>query len=71
LGWNFSQAGGCRWTTSAKDVATARKVGARRGKPVILTVEAGRMHHDGYKFLLSVNGVWLTESVPPGYLSML
>ena len=53
----------------SKDVETARKVGARRGKPVILTVDAGRMHRDGHKFLLSVNGVWLTESVPPDYLT--
>ena len=31
----------------SKDVETARKVGARRGKPVILTVDAGRMHRTG------------------------
>lgn len=53
----------------SKDVETARKVGSRRGKPVILTVDARRMHRDGHKFLLSANGVWLTDSVPPGYLS--
>ena len=53
----------------SKDVETARKVGARRGKPVILQVDAGRMYRDGHKFLLSANGVWLTDSVPPGYLS--
>ena len=53
----------------SKDVETARKVGARRGKPVILTVDAGKMHRDGHKFLLSANGVWLTDTVPPGYLS--
>jgi putative RNA 2'-phosphotransferase len=55
----------------SKDVETARKVGARRGQPVILTVDAGRMHRAGHKFLLSANGVWLTDSVPPAYLSML
>ena len=52
-----------------KDVETATKVGARRGKPVILTVDAGRMHGDGHKFLLSANGVWLTDAVPPVYLT--
>ncbi len=52
----------------SKDVETARKVGARRGKPVILRVDAGRMHRDGHKFLLSANGVWLTDAVPPGYV---
>jgi putative RNA 2'-phosphotransferase len=40
-----------------KDVETARKVGARRGKPVILQVDAGRMYQDGHKLLLSANGV--------------
>ena len=53
----------------SKDVETARKVGARRGKPVILKVDAGRMHRDGHKFLLSVNGVWLTDAVPPNYFA--
>jgi putative RNA 2'-phosphotransferase len=53
----------------SKDVETATRVGARRGKPVILMVDAWRMHRDGHKFLLSGNGVWLTDSVPPSYLS--
>ena len=53
----------------SKDVETARKVGSRRGKPVILVVDAGRMHRDGHKFLLSANGVWLTDSVAPAYLT--
>ena len=53
----------------SKEMVTARKVGARRGKPVILKVDAGRMHRDGHKFYLSANGVWLTDAVPPGYLS--
>jgi putative RNA 2'-phosphotransferase len=53
----------------SKDVETATRVGARRGKPVILKVDAGRMYQDGHKFFLSANGVWLTDSVPPSYLS--
>jgi putative RNA 2'-phosphotransferase len=53
----------------SKDVETATRVGARRGKPVILKVDAGRMHRDGCKFLLSANGVWLADAVPPSYLS--
>jgi putative RNA 2'-phosphotransferase len=52
----------------SKDVETARKVGARRGKPVVLKVDAGRMNLDGHKFYLSVNGVWLTDAVQPKYL---
>ena len=53
----------------SKDTETARRVGARRGKPVILVVDAGGMHRDGFPFFLSANGVWLTDAVPPGYLA--
>jgi len=52
----------------SKDVETATKVGGRRGKPVILRIDAGRMHRDEHKFYLSANGVWLTDTVPPEYL---
>lgn len=55
----------------SKDTETARKVGARRGKPIILQVDAGKMHGQGFKFFLSVNGVWLTDSVPPTFLMRL
>lgn len=50
------------------DVETASKVGGRRGRPVILKVESGRMRRDGHEFFISDNGVWLTERVPPEYL---
>ena len=50
------------------DERTAARVGSRRGRPLILKVESGRMHEDGYEFFLSANGVWLTEHVPPQYL---
>ncbi len=50
------------------DEATARSVGGRRGKPVILRVAAGLMHREGHIFFRSANGVWLTEHVPPEYI---
>jgi putative RNA 2'-phosphotransferase len=50
------------------DEETARRVGGRRGRAVILRVESGRMQQDGYEFFRSANGVWLTEHVPPAYL---
>ncbi|MCC5479678.1 RNA 2'-phosphotransferase [Streptomyces sp. NPDC059680] len=50
------------------DRETATRVGARRGRPVVLTVDAGAMHRDGHVFRVSANGVWLTEAVPPRYL---
>ncbi|GAB4125120.1 MAG: RNA 2'-phosphotransferase [Roseiflexaceae bacterium] len=48
---------------------TAIIVGQRRGAPVILTVDSAAMHHDGYLFYRSENGVWLTDAVPARYLS--
>jgi putative RNA 2'-phosphotransferase len=51
------------------DVETARRVGARRGKPVILQVAAGAMHAEGYAFFVSANGVWLTDAVPAAHLT--
>jgi putative RNA 2'-phosphotransferase len=50
------------------DRETATRVGARRGRPVVLSVDAGAMHHDGHVFHVSANGVWLTKAVPPQYL---
>jgi putative RNA 2'-phosphotransferase len=53
------------------DAETARKVGARRGRPVVFEIETGKMLAAGFKFYLSANNVWLTESVPPEFLEML
>jgi putative RNA 2'-phosphotransferase len=50
------------------DEETAQRVGRRRGKPVVLKVESGRMYRKGHEFFRSANGVWLTEHVPPEYL---
>lgn len=50
------------------DEATAHRVGQRHGEPVILTVEALRMHASGFQFFLADNGVWLTDRVPPEFL---
>lgn len=52
------------------DVETARKVGARHGKPAVLAVDTAAMHRDGHRFLRADNGVWLTGSVPAGYLAL-
>ncbi|MCX4907093.1 RNA 2'-phosphotransferase [Streptomyces sp. NBC_00878] len=50
------------------DRETATRVGARRGRPVVLSVDAAAMHRDGHEFRVSANGVWLTTAVPPRYL---
>jgi putative RNA 2'-phosphotransferase len=46
----------------------AEIVGRRRGVPLILEVLAGRMAAAGHVFLLTPNGVWLTDRVPPEFL---
>ena len=50
------------------DRTTAMKVGGRRGKPVILVVQAEPMVRHGHTFYRSANGVWLTKHVPPEYI---
>ncbi|MGX9729427.1 RNA 2'-phosphotransferase [Janthinobacterium aestuarii] len=47
---------------------TAVAVGARHGKPVVLTVDAATMRAQGYVFYVSDNGVWLTQAVPAAFL---
>lgn len=50
------------------DSDTARAVGARHGRPVVLLVDAAAMARAGYIFFCSDNGVWLVDAVPPEYL---
>ena len=53
------------------DVETAEKVGQRKGKPVILQINSLQMHNEGIDFFVSANNVWLTDHVPPEYISIL
>ena len=55
----------------SKEEETAKIIGSRHGKPVIYEIYAGQMYEDGYIFYLSVNGVWLTKSVPVKYMNKL
>lgn len=50
-------------------VETARAVGGRHGKPVILSINAAAMVNDGFVFYLSDNRVWLTDEVPVQYIA--
>ena len=50
------------------EIATATQVGARHGKPVVLSIRAGEMHRAGYAFFRSTNGVWLVDSVPVEFI---
>ena len=51
------------------DAETAKAVGGRHGRPVVLRVDAAAMHAGGWAFTVSGNGVWLVDAVPPEYLS--
>jgi putative RNA 2'-phosphotransferase len=60
---------GRRHVHLSPDVETARRVGGRRGRPVVLAVDTAAMHAAGHEFYVSDNGVWLTDEVPPEFLS--
>jgi putative RNA 2'-phosphotransferase len=49
-------------------IETAKAVGSRHGKPVILIIDAKAMHDAGLEFYLSENNVWLTDAVPAEYI---
>jgi putative RNA 2'-phosphotransferase len=53
------------------DVASALKVGARHGTPVLFAINSAAMHAQGFVFYCSANGVWLTDHVPPQFLRVL
>ena len=50
------------------DEATAKIVGQRHGVPVVLRVDAHRMHSTGFQFYVADNGVWLTDHVPAEFM---
>jgi putative RNA 2'-phosphotransferase len=54
----------------SSDVETATKVGGRRGKPVVLAIDAAGMAAAGHTFYRSANGVWLVEHVPVRFIEM-
>lgn len=49
----------------SEDVDTARTVGARRGRPVVLVIDAAAMSAEGAVFHRLPGGIWLTGPVPP------
>ena len=53
------------------DEETAGAVGRRRGEYVVLRVDARALAASGASLTCSANGVWLVDSVPPEYLSVL
>ncbi|WP_017904044.1 RNA 2'-phosphotransferase [Pseudomonas asplenii] len=53
----------------SQEVNTAVAVGQRYGKPVVLEIDALKMHQQGFKFFQADNGVWLTEHVPTSFIT--
>lgn len=53
------------------ELQTARKVGSRHGRLVVLEVAAGEMHRAGHVFFVSANGVWLADAVPAQFLRVM
>ena len=47
---------------------TASEAGGRRGKPVLLVIRSKEMFDQGYKFYVTDNKVWLTDSVPAEFI---
>jgi len=55
----------------SRELETARKVGMRHGRPVILAIDTVAMQQAGFTFYCSDNGVWLVDEVPSQYLEVL
>ncbi|MEY4902393.1 MAG: hypothetical protein RLZZ292_208 [Bacteroidota bacterium] len=52
----------------SSDNHTAHTVGSRYGSPIILAIDAQKMHDDGLLFYCSDNNVWLTDKVEAKYI---
>jgi putative RNA 2'-phosphotransferase len=50
------------------DIETATRVGSRRGRAVVLTIDSAAMHAAGVVFYRSDNGVWLCDTVEPRFI---
>lgn len=51
------------------DRASAINVGQRHGTPVVLTIRAEAMYAAGHAFYKATGAVWLTERVPPRFIT--
>jgi len=52
----------------SSELETAKEVGSRHGKPLILIIDCKSMIAANIKFYQSDNGVWLTDFVPSEYI---
>jgi len=61
-------AGSRQYVHLSVEKSTAIQVGRRYGEPILIEVEALAMSLNGHEFFKSVNGIWLTRTVPTIYL---
>ncbi|MBE7709500.1 MAG: RNA 2'-phosphotransferase [Cyanobacteria bacterium SIG32] len=55
----------------SSDIETATKVGARRDKdPVVFVINTEKADKDGLKFYLGNETTWLSDYIPPEYLTV-
>ena len=54
----------------SSDIETAKQVGSRHGKPIILSIDCGEMTIENINFYQSENGVWLTDFVNPKHITV-
>ena len=55
----------------SQSIEVATSVGKRHGSVCIFKIRSKEMAENGYKFYLSENNVWLTDSVPAEFLELL
>lgn len=53
----------------SENPSSTEAVGRRYGSAVILEISSEEMHDRGYAFYLSDNNVWLTDKVPPKFIT--
>lgn len=53
----------------SEDISVALNVGKRHGNPIVLRINAKKMHEDGFIFYLSENDVFLVDFVPSKYIN--
>jgi putative RNA 2'-phosphotransferase len=63
------KSGARRFVHLSESAEMAREVGARHGRPAVLTVNAADMAAEDFAFYRSSSGVWLTLAVPSRFLT--
>lgn len=56
------------WVHLSENLEDAKRIGKRHGKPVVLLIDAKKMHEDGIKFYKTRDGVYLTDDISIKYI---